>query len=240
MSKLTVLLAVVAFAAAAEIRDRTAFNDLVIQTEGGQVLGTEERIGLLGDRYFSWKGIPYAEPPVGNLRFREPVAHRGWTGVRNASAHGESCPSSGWLADKAGDEDCLFLNVYSTSIIDRRPVMVWIHGGSFTGGSGDDGLYGPDHLITEDVVIVTINYRVGVLGFLSTGDRHAPGNQGMKDMILALRWVQNNILNFGGDPDNVTIFGESAGGCAVHCKYNLMTPSLPDSYPGHSPSSPQT
>lgn len=196
----------------------TSFNELVINTTGGQVQGIEERAGLLGDRYFSWKGIPYAQPPVGPLRFRAPVPHAGWTGIRDASEHGESCPSDGWLSDKTGDEDCLFLNVYTTNIIARRPVMVWIHGGSFTGGSGDDSTYGPDHLIGEDVVIVTINYRLGVLGFMSTGDRHAPGNYGLKDMQLALRWVRENILNFGGDPDNITVFGESAGSVAVHCE----------------------
>lgn len=200
----------------------STFNELVINTEGGQVRGTEERAGLLGDRYFSWKGIPYAAPPTGNLRFRAPIPNSGWTGIRDAAEHGDNCPSGGWLADKTGNEDCLFLNVYSTSIIARRPVMVWIHGGSFTGGNGDTSFYGPDHLISEDVVIVTINYRVGVLGFLSTGDRHAPGNYGLKDMQLALRWVQNNILNFGGDPDNVTVFGESAGGVAVHCKLIII------------------
>lgn len=218
MFKFIALLALVAVAVHSEGETGTAFNELVITTEGGQVSGIEERIGLLGERYFSWKGIPYAEPPVGNLRFRDPVAHRGWTGVRNGSQHGESCPSDGWLSEKTGEEDCLFLNVYSTNVIAKRPVMVWIHGGSFTGGSGDDGTYGPDHLVAEDIVLVTINFRLGVLGFLSTGDRHASGNYALKDMQLALRWVQNNIVHFGGDPDNVTIFGESSGGCSVHCE----------------------
>lgn len=198
----------------------TPYNpQLIIQTTGGQVQGTEERAGLLGDRYFSWKGIPYAEPPVGDRRFRAPVAHAGWSGVWDGSEHGESCPSSGWLSDKTGDEDCLFLNIYTTTLINRKPVMVWIHGGSFTGGDGDTLMYGPDFLVMEDVVIVTINYRLGVLGFMSTGDQHAPGNYGMKDMILALQWLRDNILNFGGDPDNVTVFGESAGGVAVHCEF---------------------
>lgn len=219
MFKFVVLLAFAAVVACSVIDNRSsAFNNLVINTQGGQVQGIEERAGLTGVRYFSWKGIPYAEPPVGNLRFRESVPHRGWSGIRDAGQHGSSCPSGGRREDYTGNEDCLFLNVYSTSIIDRRPVMVWIHGGSFTGGSGDDSTYGPDHLIGEDIVVVTINYRLGVLGFLSTGDRHAPGNYAMKDMLLALRWVQNNILNFGGDPNNVTIFGESAGGVAIHCK----------------------
>lgn len=100
--------------------------------------------------------------------------------------------------------------------------MVWIHGGSFSGGSGDSFIYGADHLVQEDILLVTINYRLGALGFMSTGDRHAPGNQGMKDMILALQWVQRNIMAFGGDPDQVTIFGQSAGGVAVH--YLVLSP----------------
>ena len=189
------------------------FNGLIIDTEGGQVSGTEERTCTTDFRYYAWRGIPYAEPPVGDLRFRDPVPHRGWSGVRDASQHGNTCPSS-----SGGNEDCLFLNVYTANIIGRRPVMVWIHGGSFNGGSGNSGNFPPDLYVPEDVVFVTLNYRLGVLGFLSTGDRFAPGNYAMKDMILALKWVRNNILNFGGDPDNVTIFGESAGGSAVHCK----------------------
>lgn len=209
MFKFIALLALLAVAFSGEVDSRSSFANLVISTQGGQVSGTEERIGLLGDRYFSWKGIPYAVPPVGNQRWRDPIAHGGWTGVRDGSAHGGSCTDT---------EDCLFLNVYSTSIIDKRPVMVWIHGGSFTGGSGDDSTYGPDHLLQEDIVVVTLNFRLGIMGFLSTGDQHAPGNYAMKDILLALRWVQNNILNFGGDPDNVTIFGESSGGCTVHCE----------------------
>lgn len=201
----------------------TPYNDLVINTEGGQVRGIEERTSLLGDRYFSWKGIPFAEPPVGNLRFNDPVRHRGWTGIRDASTNGANCATGGLISDKVGDEDCLFLNVFTQSIIDKRPVMVWIHGGAFILGSGDDDMYTPDFFIPEDVVYVTINYRLGILGFLSTGDRHAPGNYGMKDMVLALQWVKNNIINFGGDPDNITIFGESAGGVAVHCKSFIVS-----------------
>lgn len=218
MFKLAVL-AIVLVAAVSQLRaEATAFNDLVINTEGGQVRGQEERTSLFGDRYFSWKGIPYAEPPVGQRRFADPVRHNGWTGVRDARRHGNSCAMAGIILAQVGDEDCLFLNVYTQSIIDKRPVMVWIHGGAFIMGSGDDTMYGPDWFVTEDVVYVTLNYRLGILGFLSTGDRHAPGNYALKDMVMALRWVKNNIANFGGDPDNITIFGESAGSVAVHCK----------------------
>lgn len=114
-----------------------------------------------------------------------------------------------------GVEDCLFLNVYSPSLSGNRAVMVWIHGGSFSGGSGDSWIYGPDFLVNDGVVVVTFNYRLGVLGFMGTGDGAAQGNYGMKDMVEALRWVRNNIAAFGGNPNQVTVFGESAGGVAV-------------------------
>lgn len=218
MFKLAVLIVVLGTVSYLNADDATPFNDLIINTEGGQVRGQEERTSLFGDRYFSWKGIPYAEPPVGNLRFNDPVRHRGWTGVRDARRHGDSCATSGFIVSQTGNEDCLFLNVYTQSIIDMRPVMVWIHGGAFVMGSGDDTMYTPDFFVTEDVVYVTMNYRLGILGFLSTGDRHAPGNYAMKDILMSLQWVKNNIINFGGDPDNITIFGESAGSVSVHRK----------------------
>ncbi|XP_055525162.1 esterase E4-like [Wyeomyia smithii] len=188
----------------------------IITTTGGQIQGVTASCGLFCS-YFAFNGIPYAEPPVDELRFRNPVPHQGWAGVKDGSEHRASCPSGARLGDGySGSEDCLFLNVYTQNIIGSRPVMVWIHGGSFTGGSGDSWIYGPDHFVQENTVIVTINYRLGILGFFSTGDQHAQGNWGMKDCVEALRWVRNNIAAFGGDPNNVTIFGESAGGAAVH------------------------
>ncbi|XP_058454053.1 esterase E4-like [Malaya genurostris] len=191
-------------------------NNPIIKTTGGEIQGITSSCGAFCS-YFSFMGIPYAEPPVGELRFRNPVKHSGWEGVKDGSEHRASCPSGSSFGDGyAGNEDCLFLNVYTQNIIGSRPVLVWIHGGSFTGGSGDSWVYGPDHLVTENVVIVTINYRLGILGFFSTGDSHAQGNWGMKDCVEALRWVRDNIAAFGGDPNNVTIFGESAGGAAVH------------------------
>ncbi|KAL1394688.1 hypothetical protein pipiens_001292 [Culex pipiens pipiens] len=188
----------------------------IINTTGGQIQGATSSCGLFCS-YFSFMGIPYAEPPVGELRFRNPVPHRGWSGIKDGSEHRATCPSGSMRGDGySGDEDCLFLNVYTQQIVGSRPVMVWIHGGSFSGGSGDSWIYGPDFLVQENVVIVTINYRLGLLGFFSTGDTHAQGNWGMKDCVEALRWVRNNIAAFGGDPNNVTIFGESAGAAAVH------------------------
>lgn len=168
--------------------------------------------------YYSFKGVPYAEPPIGDLRFRSPVPIAPWQGVRQATAHGNVCtqPSDVVPVGYVGTEDCLFLNIYTQDLIGSRPVMVFIHGGGFVDGSGDVNWYGPDYIVQDGVLLVTINYRVGIFGFLSTGDRYAQGNYGMKDMVEALRWVQENIAAFGGDPSNVTIFGESAGAVSIH------------------------
>uniref|UniRef100_A0A8W7NZG4 Carboxylic ester hydrolase n=1 Tax=Anopheles atroparvus TaxID=41427 RepID=A0A8W7NZG4_ANOAO len=185
----------------------------IITTSEGQVQGTTESCGLFCT-FYSFKGIPYAEPPTGTRRFSNPVPHSGWSGVRDASAHGSSCPTPDMIATE--NEDCLFLNVYSPSLIGTRPVMVFVHGGGFSGGSGDDGWYGSRYFMPENVVVVTVNYRLGVLGFFSTGDRSASGNWGLKDCVEALRWVQRNIIAFGGDPNNVTVFGQSAGAVLVH------------------------
>lgn len=188
----------------------------IVTTTTGQLQGLTMSTGILQPNYFAFKGVPYAEPPVGNLRFRNPVPHRGWSGVRDAAEHGEHCPHNGWFGlDVGGTEDCLFLNVYSPSLTGSRAVMVWVHGGSFDSGSGDSWVYGPDHLVNAGVVVVTLNYRLGILGFMGTGDGAAQGNYGMKDMVEALRWVRSNIARFGGDPNAVTIFGESAGSVAV-------------------------
>lgn len=122
-----------------------------------------------------------------------------------------------------GNEDCLFLNVYTPSIKGpKAPVMVWFHGGGFISGSGDSEFYGPNYLVEEGVVVVTINYRLEVFGFLCLDTKDVPGNAGMKDQVAALRWVKENISDFGGDPDNVTIFGESAGAGAITC--HLVSP----------------
>ncbi|XP_043235654.1 juvenile hormone esterase-like [Amphibalanus amphitrite] len=121
---------------------------------------------------------------------------------------------------KLGQEDCLFLNVYSPRLPESKeekglPVMVWVHGGGFISGSGDDDIFGVDYLLDEDVVVVTFNYRLGVFGFITTEDGFATGNLGLRDQALALQWVRDNIAAFGGDPELVTIFGESAGGASV-------------------------
>ncbi|XP_067008041.2 esterase FE4 [Anabrus simplex] len=176
--------------------------------------------------YYSFLGIPYGKPPVGNLRFKAPVPAESWNGTREALQEGNMCkqPADGRRAS-ASDEDCLFLNVYTPELPasgSLKPVMVWIHGGGFLSGSGNHEPQGPEFLINKGIVYVSINYRLGIFGFLSTEDEVVPGNAGMKDQVLALRWVQQNIAAFGGDPNQVTIAGESAGGSSIH--YHLLSP----------------
>ena len=175
-----------------------------------------------------FRGIPFARPPVGNLRFRPPEAPEPWTGVRSAREFGASAQqgdlflhAGGWDVGKR-DEDCLYLNVTTPGAdAARRPVLFWIHGGIYIVGSGSQSLYDAETLVQRgDVVVVTINYRLGAFGFLHLNDLlgeefGASGNAGTLDQLAALRWVRDNIEAFGGDPANVTIFGESAGGMSV-------------------------
>ncbi|XP_047495001.1 venom carboxylesterase-6-like [Penaeus chinensis] len=159
---------------------------------------------------------------------RDPLPAEGWTGVRDGSAVTPKCPQlsvstylSGDRIVVEGQEDCLYLSVFTPQPkASDLPVMVWIHGGAFTLGCAEQ--YSPLPLLTRDIVLVFIQYRLATLGFLSTEDAELPGNLGLKDQTLALRWVQDNIRNFGGDPDQVTIFGESAGGASVH--YHVLSP----------------
>jgi len=197
---------------------------LVVSTRSGLLEGMRE------DNVVVFKGIPYAKPPVGKLRFHSPEEVDAWQGVRPAKAYGAGCaqmPLIGVLGDIAlGDtegecEDCLFLNVWTPSLErKKRPVMVWIHGGAAFYGSGSQPFYRGNLLCEKgDVVVVTVNYRLGVFGNLThpgLEDKYGHiGNWGLLDMIAALKWVRSNIESFGGDPDNVTIFGESAGAWAV-------------------------
>ena len=174
-----------------------------------------------GKQFSAYLSIPYAEPPVGKLRFRAPIPAKAWNGNLNGTIPHAMCPQinpSLEDSDVYGDENCLFLNIYSPktdkSDFNLRPVMIFIHGGGFF--AGDAQLYEPDYLLDEDIVLVTINYRLGPLGFLSTGDEFIPGNNGLKDQALAIKWVYKNIEAFGGNPEEITIFGESAGAASVH------------------------
>lgn len=178
----------------------------------------------------SFLGIPYAAPPVGEQRWRPPAAPEPWFDVRPATAFGPSAPqglgaanSILWGGEQLYDEDCLYLNVWTGPAPDQgRPVMVWLHYGAFQGGSASDRRYDGEFLARRGVTLVTLNYRLGRLGFMAhpelsaESDYAGSGNYGLMDQIAALRWVQDNIGAFGGDPGNVTVFGVSAGGHSVH------------------------
>ncbi|KAK5645314.1 hypothetical protein RI129_006614 [Pyrocoelia pectoralis] len=192
-------------------------NEPIVTINEGKLKG---KVGMdfYGTPYYSFRGIPYAEAPIGKLRFKAPKSPIKWDGIRDATVEGKTCYSSN-LQTATQSEDCLFLNIYTPSLTaPLKPVMFWIHGGGYVKGSGSTDVYGPDYLIAENVVIVTFNYRLGILGFLSLNDPslEVPGNAGLKDQVMALRWVRDNIAEFGGDPNNVTIFGESVGGGSVH------------------------
>ncbi|KAM3957563.1 carboxyl/cholinesterase 7 [Aphomia sociella] len=196
-------------------------NPIVRVTNG--VLQGSWKVSANGRTFASFEGIPYARPPVGKYRFREPQPMKPWAGTWDASRVLSPCLQyDTFLKDIQGSENCLFLNVYTPKHTPglNLPVVVFIHGGAFMYGEG--GSYQPSILMDKDVVVVTFNYRLGPLGFLSTGDEFAPGNAGLKDQSFALRWVQNNIMMFGGNPDSVTLTGCSAGGASVH--YHYLSP----------------
>ncbi len=184
-----------------------------------------------------YKGVPYAAPPTGDLRWKSPKAAAPWKGVREAREFSAQCLQQPYPANsiyrsapQPMSEDCLYLNVWTAakSAGDKRPVMVWIHGGALTRGSGSTPAYDGEALAKKGVVIVTINYRLGVFGFLAhpeltrESDRNASGNYALLDQIAALEWVKKNIAGFGGDPQRVTIFGESAGSWSVN--YLMASP----------------
>ncbi|MBN1904673.1 MAG: carboxylesterase/lipase family protein [Deltaproteobacteria bacterium] len=195
----------------------------IVSTKQGKLKGAKE------GNIFIFKGIPYATPPVGALRWTLPQPPAPWDGVRPALEYGTIAPQnpmpSGFIGGgkpEPQDEDCLYLNIYTPGLDDnKRPVMVWIHGGAFSLGSGSEAMYRSTTLPEKGhVVLVTINYRLVALGFLNldhvTGGKiPSTGNEGILDQFAALLWVRDNIKGFGGDPGNVTIFGESAGGMSV-------------------------
>merc|ERR1711962_1459280 len=181
-------------------------------------------------KYKAFSGIPFAKPPVNELRFKAPVPAEAWSDYRDGGWMPPMCPQFDMMSmlrgnfTAVGNEDWLFLNVYvpedATPPASGFPVMVWIHGGAFMYGGVQE--YYANKLMTRDVIIVSIQYRLAILGWLSTDDEVAPGNLLLKDQELSLRWVQENIANFGGDPSMVTIFGESAGSISVH--HQLLNP----------------
>ncbi len=183
--------------------------------------------GVLANGVVSFKGIPFAAPPVGPLRWNAPQPVKPWTGVKDASAFGPSCMQDPFFAKIFGappaiGEDCLYLNVWTPakSAGDRLPVMVWIYGGGFVGGMTSVPAYDGTRLAEKGVILVSVAYRLGVFGFLahpelSRESGKGSGNYGLQDQIAGLQWIKTNIAKFGGDPTRVTIFGESAGGIAV-------------------------
>ncbi|RVE46156.1 hypothetical protein evm_009230 [Chilo suppressalis] len=185
----------------------------VVQIAQGLLRGSISKFE--DETYCSFKGIPYAKPPIGDLRFKAPEPPEPWEGVLDASKHGPVCPqyNERLARIEKGSEDCLYLNVYTKHLqpVQPLPVMVWIHGGSFYTGSGNSDFYGPEFFMTHDVVLVTFNYRLEVLGFLCLDNEQVPGNAGLKDQVAALHWINRNITAFGGDCNNITIFGCSAG-----------------------------
>lgn len=214
-----------AFSGLASFTDHTtqATNDS-IRVDGGLISGTTV------DGVRSFKGIPFAAPPVGDLRWKPPQPVVAWQGVRQADNFGPMCPQSPYPSGsmyyappQTQSEDCLYLNVWTAAKVgDKRPVMVWIHGGALTRGSGSNAVYDGTALAKKGVVLVTINYRIGPLGYLahseltSESPQHSSGNYGVLDQIAALKWVRKNIAALGGDPNRVTIFGQSAGSWSVN------------------------
>ena len=202
-----------------------AGDDAVVRIESGRIreapVATESQVRV-------FRGVPFARPPVGKLRWKPPLPAERWLGVRDCTEFGPSCPqpSARIIPEIQGDrsEDCLYLNVWTAGKAgDKRPVMVWIHGGGFSIGGGAQRTYDGRQFAESGAVLVTFNYRLGPFGFMAhpalsaESAKGASGNYGLMDQIAALKWVRRNIAAFGGNPRNVTIFGESAGGVSVGC-----------------------
>ncbi len=185
----------------------------IVRTPLGELSGSNT------DGVWAFRGVPYATPPLGELRWRPPQPAAAWTGTRDATRFGADCMQKPQADSRAPgvSEDCLYLNVWTPEHADRLPVMVWVYGGGFVEGSASLPLYDGAALARRGVVVVSLNYRTGVFGFLAhralaaESPEHSAGNYGMLDVLEALRWVRRNAAAFGGDPDHVTVFGESAG-----------------------------
>jgi para-nitrobenzyl esterase len=191
-----------------------------VHVDGGWVQGVSSADNDLA----VFKGIPFARPPVGDLRWRAPQQAASWSGLKAADRFGPACMQPNPRGDTPVSEDCLYLNIWAprAPAAEKRAVMVWIYGGGFRGGAGSQPLFDGAALARKGVVLVTINYRLGKFGFMAHPEltaesaHHASGNYGLMDQLAALQWVRNNISAFGGDPAKVTIFGQSAGGHSVN------------------------
>ncbi|KAG4073461.1 hypothetical protein HA402_000685 [Bradysia odoriphaga] len=200
-------------------------SSTIVETNYGVVQGVLT-LSLLSNVFYSYLGIPYAKPPIGVLRFKDPQLPEPWSGVWNATEESVPCwERDVFSGEYRGSEDCLYLNIFThekrpTSL---KPVIVFIYPGAFNYGSASLNLTGPDYIMQKDVVLVTFNFRQGVFGYLRVPDEsfNISGNFGLKDQSFALRWVKENIRNFGGDPNNVLLFGYSSGACAVN--YQMLS-----------------
>ncbi|XP_065225803.1 esterase FE4-like isoform X2 [Planococcus citri] len=199
---------------------------MILTIKQGEIQGNQEYAAWTKKKYFSFLGIPYAEPPIGDLRFKPPVEAKNWHGVFKANKEGGQCYQTTFEKTAVyGTEDCLYLNVFIPEWPDnetKRAVMLNVHGGGFCSFSGSPLTSSADHLMNYDVILVTFNYRLHVLGFLNLGLPECAGNMGLKDQLIAFRWVKENIEYFGGDPNNITLFGQSAGASSIHL--HMMSP----------------
>ena len=186
-----------------------------VKVTGGMIAGHDS------GEVRTWFGVPFAAPPIGNLRWRPPQPVIPWAGVKETQSFSPACAQTATWIPNPKSEDCLYLNIWSPKAAQKLPVIVWIHGGGFYGGTGAQTLYNGSKLSRRSVIVVTLNYRLGIFGFFAHPElaqespEHTSGNQGIKDQIAALHWVKANIAAFGGDPSRVTIMGESAGAESV-------------------------
>nr|AIY68360.1 esterase [Leptinotarsa decemlineata] len=198
-----------------------AVADILVTIPNGKLRGRKE-YSQRGISFYAFQQIPYAKPPVGELRFREPLPPDNWNGILDATYNDKICIQLVNIYNvnmsKYENEDCLYINVYTPEFPSTNlslPVMYYIYGGGFLNGAANFEVAGPHYLLESGVIVVTVNYRVGPFGFLTTGDKIIPGNYGLKDQQMGLKWVQKNIKYFGGDPKKVTIIGISAGASCV-------------------------
>lgn len=194
------------------IQVQTVDEAPIIHTLNGPVRGTVER-SMFKMFYHAYRGIPYAMAPIHDRRFEPPEPMNKWTDILNATAYGPVCPQAADLGYENMSEDCLTLNVFTKHTSGNMNVFVFINGDAFNEGAAMD--YGPDYFMDNDCVLVTLNYRLNFFGFASTGTKHAPGNVGLKDQVLALQWIHENIQQFGGNPYTKTLMGHGAGSMAA-------------------------
>ena len=228
----TKALILICFAAYGAGTARGRRDDLIVKTEKGLVRGVRYHLPSLGKAVDAFLGIPFAKPPVGHLRFKHPQPKERWSGIYNATKLPNTCyqspdeffgpdfkGSNMWNPNTRVSEDCLYLNIWvprTSPRLRKSAVFAWIYGGGFYSGTTTLNLYDGKILAAmNDIIVVSIGYRVGALGFLSLGHPSAPGNAGMFDQLMGLEWIQQNIHFFGGNPNNVTLFGESAGSVSV-------------------------